>query len=180
MTLARHYDGEAVTGWLASEKLDGCRAYWDGSRLWTRGGNVIEAPAWFTRDLPARVHLDGEVYAGRGRFEEARLAVQNGRFTRRCRFVAFDAPNVSAAWPVRRAAAGMHCETVRPWRVESMRQLNIRLRAIQARGGEGVVLRNPAVLAYETGRTRNLLKFLSPTDADDQLLPRKMSGWLAR
>lgn len=51
-------------GWLASEKMDGCRAYWDGRQFWTRGGNVIMAPAWFTRGLPAS-HLDGEIWAVR-------------------------------------------------------------------------------------------------------------------
>ena len=26
------------TGWLMSEKLDGVRCYWDGMKLWSRGG----------------------------------------------------------------------------------------------------------------------------------------------
>lgn len=52
-------------GWIVSEKLNGCRAFWDGSQLWSRGGNVIPAPAWFTAGLPTSP-LDGEVWAGRG------------------------------------------------------------------------------------------------------------------
>lgn len=162
MTLGCHFSGEEVIGWLASEKLDGCRAYWDGSRLWTRGGHQIPAPSSFLRDLPVGFALDGEIYAGRGRFEEARQATQYGRWTRRVRFVCFDSPNAHGAWLARLAAVAGRCEVVPHWRVRSMSELNTRLRAIQSRGGEGVVLRDPTVTTYERGRSQNLLKFLSP------------------
>ena len=60
MTLGTDYTPDVnPVGWLVSEKLNGCRAYWDGSQFWTRGGNVIAAPDWFIDGLPA-VHLDGE------------------------------------------------------------------------------------------------------------------------
>ena len=43
-----------VTRYLVSEKLDGVRAFWDGTTLRTRAGNDINAPAWiitlFTSD----------------------------------------------------------------------------------------------------------------------------------
>src|SRR4051812_27960651 len=39
-------------GWLMSEKLDGVRAYWDGSRFWSRLGNLFHAPDWFVAGLP--------------------------------------------------------------------------------------------------------------------------------
>ena len=55
-------------GWLVSEKLDGARAWWDGSRLRFRSGLHIAAPAWFLASLPA-LALDGELWAGRGTFE---------------------------------------------------------------------------------------------------------------
>ena len=65
MTLAVDLSGESrIDGWLASEKLNGCRAYWTGKEFFTRGGNVIHAPAWFTKGLPD-LHLDGEINAGR-------------------------------------------------------------------------------------------------------------------
>ena len=35
--------GRSVAGWLASEKLNGCRAYWDGRQFWTRGGHPVGA-----------------------------------------------------------------------------------------------------------------------------------------
>ena len=43
-TISRDVD---VTRYLVSEKLDGVRAFWDGTSLRTRAGNVIKAPAWF-------------------------------------------------------------------------------------------------------------------------------------
>ena len=35
-----------------SEKLDGVRAYWDGTQFISRLGNVFHAPEWFVAELP--------------------------------------------------------------------------------------------------------------------------------
>ena len=81
-------------GWFVSEKLDGVRAYWDGgitrgeyadsvpyantikdvnpqiaTGLWSRTGKVIHAPGWWLDKLPL-IPLDGELYIGRGKFQE--------------------------------------------------------------------------------------------------------------
>ena len=51
--LAETWDGLLdPTGWWISEKLDGIRAYWDGSRLLSRLGNPFHAPDWFIDGLP--------------------------------------------------------------------------------------------------------------------------------
>lgn len=34
------------------------RAYWSSGHLWSRAGNLIYAPAWFTAALPAGLELD--------------------------------------------------------------------------------------------------------------------------
>jgi DNA ligase-1 len=60
--------------WL-SEKYDGIRGFWDGQRLLTRGGEWVAAPAWFTAGWPAEP-MDGELWVGRGRFEEALSTVR--------------------------------------------------------------------------------------------------------
>jgi DNA ligase-1 len=159
MTLATDYS-RAVNpvGWLVSEKMNGCRAFWDGSQFWTRGGNVIAAPDWFMDGLPA-VPLDGEIWAGRERFEEARLAVQHGHWTRCCQFMAFDAPEAPGTWQGRIAEAGRLWRNVVTIEVcRSHRWLMKRLRDIQRGGGEGLVIRNPAIAHYETGYTPNMLK----------------------
>jgi ATP-dependent DNA ligase len=71
-----HEDVEIdLSRYWVSEKYDGVRACWDGSQLLSRAGNVIHAPAWFTARLPT-TPLDGELWAGRGRFETG-LKVEN-------------------------------------------------------------------------------------------------------
>jgi len=167
MTLATDYSGQDVTGWIASEKLDGCRAYWDGAALWTRGGNAIEAPAWFTAAFP-QCHLDGEIWAGRGNFEKARRAVQYGQFGTEVscpvKFMAFDVPEAKGNWLQR-----MYSERDRLWsehaeKVGSIGAIRIQqnvsewCKAIVSGGGEGLILRNPAVTTYEKGRTPNLIR----------------------
>ncbi|MEI9866424.1 MAG: hypothetical protein WDN00_18085 [Limisphaerales bacterium] len=159
MTLGTDYTTDVnPAGWLVSEKMNGCRAYWDGSQFWTRGGNVISAPAWFMEGLPTS-HLDGEIWAGRESFEEARLAVQFGRWTRRCRFVAFDAPAFQGTWARRmRGAEHIWRDVVKFEPVKSRAGLMKRLREVKNWGGEGLMIRNSETTGYETGKTSNLLK----------------------
>ena len=61
MQHGRPWRGEDVRGWFACEKLDGCRGYWDGARMFSRSGRI---PREWSRKLP-RMHLDGEIFAGR-------------------------------------------------------------------------------------------------------------------
>ena len=68
--------GVVLDDYWVSEKYDGVRGYWDGAALWTRGGERVVAPAWFTAPLP-RVPLDGELWAGRGRFALAVSTVRS-------------------------------------------------------------------------------------------------------
>lgn len=94
------YNREDVAGWLMSEKLNGCRAYWDGTQMWSRGGRVIDIPGEMRSLLPAYA-LDGEIHAGRGGFETSRQAVQYGRWTPACEFSAFDAPDRNSIFSLR-------------------------------------------------------------------------------
>jgi DNA ligase-1 len=159
MTLGRDWDGRNVTGWLASEKYDGCRAYWDGSTLWTREGNVICAPKWFTDGLP-KTHLDGEIWAGRGKFEVAKAAVQQGIFDASVTFKVFDAPLAAGDWASRMATVAPTA-TMAPvthtavTSVDAMRQMFADVKAL---GGEGLMLRDPRCATYEYGRTNKLMK----------------------
>lgn len=56
-------------GWWVSEKFDGVRAWWDGRTLRFRSGLPCFAPRGFLQSLPPFA-LDGELWLGRGRFEE--------------------------------------------------------------------------------------------------------------
>jgi DNA ligase-1 len=155
------WSGQDVAGWWASEKLDGCRAYWDGARFWTRQGKPIDAPAWFTAGLPS-TPLDGEIWAGRGGYVAARNAVNHGRWTPEIRFVAFDVPNTewtvdeaigylrAFAWPAH--AAAVEFSTV--WSSDFADGMAL---GVKQSGGEGIMLRAPGS-KYTTRRTANLLK----------------------
>ena len=69
--LAKNWDKTMrPDGWWMSEKLDGVRAIWDGEHFRSRGGNIFHAPAWFKAGLPA-LPLDGELFVGRGKFNDA-------------------------------------------------------------------------------------------------------------
>ena len=157
--------GDNLTGWWISEKLDGCRAYWDGTAMWTRNGNEVRIPDAWHAWLPA-IELDGELYAGIGEFTAARLATQYGRFTPAVRFMVFDA-NLPGAFldrqaAVRNALMGSPCAfKVSHRRASSTAATLKQLRGVQARGGEGLIARNPRNM-YATGRTRQILKLKEP------------------
>jgi DNA ligase-1 len=94
--LAKPHDSvkHKTEGSYMSEKLDGMRCFWlpqtrgmnfqtvpfantnkderahTCTGLWTRYGKPIFAPAWLIDMLPTEFALDGELYAGRGRFQE--------------------------------------------------------------------------------------------------------------
>jgi DNA ligase-1 len=165
MTLGTDYDGQDPLGWYVTEKLRDVRAYWDGSKFWTRGGNIIEAPKWLTDGLP-NVPLDGGIYAGRCKVETvARLAVQNNRWIEGVhQFRIYDSPAHIGTHPERMAiaaAAVRHCPHARVVAVDTIkdrREVMSRLLGVLDDGGEGLMLRNPDVIFYEQGRTRNLLK----------------------
>jgi DNA ligase-1 len=95
--------------YLVSEKLDGVRALWSGSALTFRSGRPIAAPDWFLKSLPSSP-LDGELWAGRNRFEQASGAVRKevpvDAEWRSLRYMVFDAPqpNMAFAERVRRVA----------------------------------------------------------------------------
>lgn len=151
------WDGRDVTGWHASEKLDGCRAYWDGATLYSKSGNPIEAPS-ITNELPADFALDGEIWAGRGNLQTARIFTQYGHHAERVAFFAFDAPNEPGDWPQRLQAAQLRgVQTVGVWTIDGMQELEAALAGFLNAGAEGLMVRRPGT-AYRPGRTSNLLK----------------------
>jgi len=86
------------TGWWMSEKLDGVRCYWSGSKLYSRQGNEFLAPDYWKKDLP-KEPLDGELWCGRGLFQKTlsivRRTVTNSHTDadwKYVTFLVFDAP----------------------------------------------------------------------------------------
>lgn len=77
LILAEHYVPTlSPTAYLVSEKLDGVRAYWDGTQLTTRAGHRIHAPDWFIQGLPKDTLLDGELWIGHRQFDRVNAIVR--------------------------------------------------------------------------------------------------------
>ena len=169
-----------IAEYWVSEKLDGVRGRWDGRRLWTRGGFPVDAPAWFTAGWPDTA-MDGELWLGRGRFEEASSLVRNppadDAAWRGMRFIVFDLPDHGGSFgervaAMRRLAGPGVPHWLRPVaqsRVADRRQLDARLAAVLAAGGEGLMLHHDAA-RYLAGRTPGLLKLKPHDDAEARVI----------
>jgi DNA ligase-1 len=169
--LAETWDGQLdPTGWWASEKLDGVRAYWDGQRLVSRLGNLLHAPDYFLAGLPAHA-LDGELFLARKSFQKTVAIVRRqdkSDLWKQIRFLIFDAPAAGGAFEERvkvleslpaHAYAAVHPHVL----CTGIAHLKEELARIEALGGEGVMLRQPQS-AYAVGRSATLLKVKSFKD----------------
>ena len=172
--------GLDLRDWWVSEKYDGVRGFWDGQRLRTRGGEPIVAPAWFTAGWPV-TPLDGELWAGRGRFEQAQSAVarqqpDDGAW-RALRYMVFDLPAHPGTFDARLAElAGVVERIDQPWvqvvpqrRVASDAALHAWLRDVERGGGEGLMLHRGASF-YRAGRGEDLLKLKTHDDAEARVV----------
>ena len=191
VTLANVWRGDSdPAGYWVSEKLDGVRGYWDGKQLLTKGGAIIKAPAWFTVGWPSHP-LDGELWAGRGKFADAVSIVRSHQDDnaaddvawKRMHYMLFDLPGHPGRFDERvvalkRVVAQIH----QPW-VEMIAQtpattaadIKRRLRQVIKAGGEGLVLHKGAA-PYRAGRSDDLLKVKPYLDAEAKvitLLPGK-------
>jgi len=180
LLLAERWDNaEDLAGWWLSEKLDGVRAYWDGSGLISRLGNRFHAPDWFLEGLPD-TPLDGELWIGRKSFQRTVGIVRRqdkSDLWREVTYVAFDAPGVDAPFEDRLAFIRDHAARRRPPFLKphehelctSLDHLRGELARIEAMGGEGLMIRQPGS-RYEVGRSTTLLKVKSFRDAEAQVL----------
>src|SRR5690554_6768127 len=180
MLATGYHDGIEAAEYFVSEKLDGVRGHWDGRALYTRAGNPIDAPQWFTAGWPA-VPMDGELWLGRGRFEEAsgiaRTAGGGHPGWREMRFMVFDLPAHQGPFEQRVAAmrtmlAAANVAWLRPveqHRVSGREDLDARMRAVVAAGGEGLMLHHRDA-RYRAGRSDRLLKLKPFDDAEARVV----------
>lgn len=149
------------TGWLASEKFNGCRAYWDGTTLWSRGGIAIAIPQAWRDALPRGIALDGEIYDDLDGLTRCTAAVRWGRFTPTMTYRVFDVPDAPGPWSYRLQTAWAHenaiIHTVTWWEIRDTEHLRASLESIHNLGGEGLMLRHPDI-PPTPGRTDQLLK----------------------
>lgn len=152
-----------------SEKLDGVRAYWDGSHLLFRSGQTIQAPDWFTRELP-RTALDGELWLGRGQFEKLSAIVRRQQPVdaewREVRYLLFELPQAKGTFTQRLEKLQQIVKSTprAPWlgvveqiRIVNPEALRQKLNTVVSAGGEGLMLHR-ADAPYRSGRTEDLLK----------------------
>ncbi len=165
ITLGRDYlpGHDRFEGWTISEKLQDVRCLWDGERCWTRSGNVIEIPPVLRATLPTGHRLDMGVWAGRGKFNDARNAVNYGRWTCRCRMVAFDSPDTAGPWTTRIAfAAQIYGDCISYIVFPGWQACNGLLESILKHHGEGLMARPADDGGYPLGRTDFLIKIKEP------------------
>jgi DNA ligase-1 len=175
--------GIDLSRYWVSEKFDGVRGYWDGRRLLTRGGAVVAAPAWFTKHWPA-TPMDGELWAGYGRFARAsaivRTAGADDLAWHEMSYRVFDLPAQSGTFDARVPAIRAVVMAIGdPWvvavhqfRVTSEAQLRVELGRVLDRGGEGLVLHRGDAL-YAAGRGVGLLKLKPYEDAEARVVAIK-------
>eukprot|EP00727_Mastigamoeba_balamuthi_P000718 m51a1_g10643 putative dna ligase (566) ;mRNA; f:21976-24048 len=160
-------DQQDPKGWWMSEKLDGMRAWWNGSAFSSRNGITWSAPAWFKKGLPA-VPLDGELWCGRSQFRECVSIVKNSKRQddwKYLTYLVFDAPKFKGDFEERYAFLRTvvseertpYARLVGQVTCEGREHLMRTLKEVEQLGGEGLMLRKPHS-QYEYCRTTSLLK----------------------
>ena len=170
LLLLKVYKDQNISGWVMSEKLDGIRAYWNGKNLISRGGNIIHAPAWFTKDYPP-FEIDGELWTKREDFENILSIVRDKNPSIKwseIKHYIFEVPHAKGNLFER-------LEKIKPYEnsvikiipqktIQNKQELNTFLDEIVAKGAEGVVVRD-SNSSYINKRTSKALKvkfFLDP------------------
>ena len=177
LLLAQVYrPGLPLQDYWVSEKYDGVRGFWDGRSLRTRGGATVAAPAWFTAGWP-EVPMDGELWAGRGRFSHAQSTTRQQQpgdvAWRQIRFMVFDLPGDKGTFDQRLPALNALVESLgQPWvqavpqrRVANDAALQALLHRTVRAGGEGLMLHRGASL-YRAGRSDDLIKLKTHEDTE--------------
>ena len=179
LLLAHTWENDVdLAGWWWSEKLDGVRAYWNGTVFISRLGHEYFAPEWFRAGLPA-VPLDGELWGGRKKFQQTVSIVRRqdrSDHWKTIRYVVFDAPALDAPFEDRVAFVEKTISASTPYavahpqrRCTGVTHLREELARVEGLGGEGLMLRKPGS-RYEAGRSTTLLKVKTFHDAEARVL----------
>jgi DNA ligase 1 len=175
-----YHPGVQLADYWVSEKYDGVRGFWDGQKLLTRGGQAINAPAWFTANWP-KTAMDGELWAGRGQFQKAvstvRLQTPDDAAWRGMKFMVFDLPAEPGPFTERLSTLNNTVAKLNvPWvqavaqsKVASHAALQSQLKQITKAGAEGLMLHRGSSL-YKGMRNDDLLKVKTHDDAEAKVI----------
>jgi DNA ligase-1 len=169
-----------ISKYWVSEKLDGMRAYWTGTQLLTRQGNIIHNPKWFTQHWPSNA-MDGELWIARNQFQATISCVRKKNIDEYCwrkvRFMIFDLPKHTGTFTDRiktmkeltNQKLSTYLDMVNQFKLKSIKQLNQTLSNIIENNGEGLML-HKASAYYHVGRTTNIMKLKMHQDAEATVL----------
>jgi len=164
-----------IKGWWLSEKLDGVRGCWTGTKMLSRSGKHIQAPRWFTKNFPP-FPLDGELWTDRNSFSEIVSIVKtkgNEKRWEKVRYYIFDVPIQNVPFEKRIDKAtdwynkhdSLYGKVLEQKICSGKLHLTNELKKIEDAGGEGVMLRRPGSY-YSTGRSSDILKVKTFHDAE--------------
>ena len=175
LLLLKVYKDQNITGWVMSEKLDGIRAYWDGEKLISRGGKVINAPKWFIKDYPP-FEIDGELWSKREDFENISSIVRDktpSKEWEEIKHYIFEVPNAKGGLFERlkklKPYEGKTIKIIKQIPIKNKKHLEAFLKEIEKKGGEGLVVRDPNA-AYINKRTSKALKVKTFQDAECKVM----------
>ena len=174
LMLLSTYENQDIQGWVMSEKLDGIRGYWDGKALLSRQGLPLPAPAYFTAQFPPFA-IDGELFSERNQFEEIASitkSLKGDNWTKLTLYV-FDVPNASGNLFERLQILEDYLKNNPTSYIKIIPQIPIQdkthlfnyLHEVEAKKGEGIVLRNPNA-PYERKRSTQILKLKTAYDEE--------------
>ena len=175
LLLLEVYKDQNISGWVMSEKLDGIRAYWDGTNLISRGGKIIYAPDWFTKEYPPFA-IDGELWSKRGDFENissiVRDKVPSDKWHEIKHYI-FEVPHAKGNLFERldkvKPYSGKNIQIIKQIPIKDTLHVKQFLKEIETKGGEGVVVRDPKA-PYIAKRTNKALKVKSFFDTECEVI----------
>jgi DNA ligase-1 len=166
---------ESGARFVASEKLDGIRAIWTGSKMYARSSIEIQVPPRLLATLPSGVALDGELWCGRNLFHQTISTVRKKQppdgvayfdwsaAWQDVKYMVFDEYGSVAPWRERfaRATQAIHgspfAQPHYHFEVGGQSEFDAFYDHLIGLGAEGAMLRR-IDQPYEFCRTRSLLK----------------------
>lgn len=161
--------------WI-SEKLDGVRGYWDGKNLYTRKGNPLSPPKWFTRHWP-KIAMDGELWIKRNSFEQVmscvRRIISEYECWKQIKFMIFDLPLHTGTFSERvrqmeivsQQTYSPYLNVINQFKLATISALYDQLSFIVHAQGEGLMLHHQDA-RYKIGRSSTLMKLKQYQDAE--------------
>ena len=175
LQLPKVYHDDNITGWVMSEKLDGIRGYWDGKLRRTKHNHIIHASKLFIKHFPPFA-LDGEIWSKRGDFERIQSIVLDDKPSddwKVLTYNVFEVPNAKGDFKTRLAKVepyhDKYLKIIKQIVCKDKNHLETFLREVEAKGGEGVIVKNPK-LDYFAGRSAQILKVKSFRDMEGEVL----------